>query len=245
MNLLVLFGLAMFFYLREAGKPWAAGVTLAFTLAKPHIVYLTLAVILLQLVKERNWRTLAGFSLPLFLPILLTLALRPTFVSEYLTSVTGGQLLEWETPTLVTYLALKLGWNWMRLIGLALIPALVAVWWKYGDRIPLLEAAEAALFLSLLTAPFAWSYDFVVLLLPLTHLVSWLRYGSLPRFEWLLTCAALLGIYIIYYLQRVATPSELYFFWVPVMLAMLYFWTWYRCRSVSAHSFSVPKLHSA
>ncbi len=45
MNLLVLFGLVMFFHFRAAGKAWAAGLMLAFTLAKPHLVYLALVIV--------------------------------------------------------------------------------------------------------------------------------------------------------------------------------------------------------
>jgi hypothetical protein len=233
-NLLVLFGLVMFFYFRQAGRPWAAGIALALTMAKPHIVYLALAIILLQLLRERRWRTLAGFTLPLLLPLLLTWLLRPTFVPEYLQSVDGGQLLQYGTPTLVTYLALQLHWPWLRLLGLLLLPLLLLWWWKLDGRIPLLKAAGAAIFLSLVTAPFGWSYDFVVLLLPLTQLVYWLQQDSVPRREALFIAMGLILIFLIYYLQRAAAPSELYFFWVPVALALLYFGAWWRYRPAPA-----------
>ncbi len=188
------------------------------------------------MVRERNWRSLAVFSLALLGPVMVTFLLRPTFVSEYLASVTGGQLLTWETPTLISYLAIKSGWGWLRMIGLLLVPGAGALWWKYGERFPLLAAVEVALFLSLLSAPFAWSYDFVVLLLPLIHLVSRLQRPRLPGAEILITYAALCVIFIVYYYQRVTTPSELYFFWVPVSLGAVFAVVMYRLHVYSSRS---------
>lgn len=237
MNILVLFALVLFFYLLHRGKHGVAGVALSFTMVKPHIVYLTLAIILFHLLRRRNWRALTGFALSLLLPLLVVYALRPTFPAEYAASLGEGQLLGWETPTLATFLALILGWNWFRLIGILILPLVLLLWWiREGD---LLEWTEVTLFLSLLTAPFAWSYDFVVLLIPLTHLIYWLCHGYLPRRESILITFLLVALYGVYYVQRVATPSELYFFWVPVTLAGLFAWGLYRSRPSAQSTYRV------
>ncbi|MFW5942905.1 MAG: hypothetical protein ACOCXI_13980, partial [Chloroflexota bacterium] len=51
---------------------------------------------------------------------------------------------------------------------------------------------------------------------------------------------ALVVTYVAYYYQRIATPSELYFFWVPVVIAVIYGWVAWRTAGTT---FSAVHLH--
>jgi hypothetical protein len=85
-----------------------------------------------------------------------------------------------------------------------------------------------AVLLSIITMPFGWSYDFVLLLFPLTQLWAWLIPGLRPYWKTAAIILALIAIFLIFYWQRLQIPSELYFFWIPLAIAALYFYTAYR-----------------
>jgi hypothetical protein len=59
---LVLFGIVAFLWFDGRRQPFLAGLALALVTVKPHVVYLLLALVLLELIGRQQWRTLAGFS---------------------------------------------------------------------------------------------------------------------------------------------------------------------------------------
>ena len=126
-NILVMAGLIFFLWFESRRQDAAAGVALALVTCKPHLVYLTLPIILLHLLRERRWRTLAAAAAALMLSTAVVFVLRPTFLGEFFGSSAGGDLFQWETATLSTYLSLKLGWPAVRLVGVLLLPLTAAV----------------------------------------------------------------------------------------------------------------------
>lgn len=227
-NIIVLGGIVGFLYFYQRSQDIPAGVALVLTTLKPHLVYLTLPIILVQLLVERRWRVLAAAAVTILASTAVLFLLRPTFLPEYLASMGGGDLLGWETATLTTYLSFKLNWLWIRLIGIPLLPVVLLLWWRLRQRISFNHTMQVAVLLSIITMPFGWSYDFVLLLFPLTQLWAWLLAGLRTRWETAFVILALIAIFIITYRQRIQTPSELYFFWIPLAIAALYIYTAYR-----------------
>jgi hypothetical protein len=227
-NLVVLGGLVGFLFFSTRQQEEAAGLALVLTTFKPHLVYLALPIILLHLIWQRRWRTLLVFGGLLAGSMMVVLYLRPTFLSDYLQGTTAGNLFAWETATFVTYVSLQMGWPWVRLIGIGLLPLAVAAWFYNKERLPLLLFVEIAVLISVITMPFGWSYDFVLLLLPMLRVFMWLAVGQWPLQERLALLLVLIITYLLYYQQRVVTPSELYFFWVPLVLTAVYGWVIWR-----------------
>ena len=64
----------------------------------------------------------------------------------------------------------------------------------------------------------------MVLLLPLCQVLAWLLMPIVKGLETVLISSFLLIMYGLYYYQRVISPSELYFFWVPLVIAGIYGW---------------------
>lgn len=221
-NLLVLAGLAGFLFFDSRDRRASAGAFLAMTLVKPQLVYVTVPILLLDAAHRRHWRVWIGFVGFLFVTSTIVLWLRPGFLMEYIDSLSAGNLLAYETPTLGGLLGALLGWNWTKWMGSLVLPAAITVWVKSYQRWDARSIINATVLLSVMTAPFAWSYDFVVLLIPLFQIVVWLStsgFSQLERF----TCLAILILVdgVTYYL-RLISPGELYFFWVPPFLALLY-----------------------
>src|SRR5690606_22854602 len=82
-NVLVFTGLAgfVFFYNRQAF--FFAGLCLVLTLVKPHLVYVTIPIIFLQLLwVKRDFRAMAGLILGLVALTAVVFLLRPSFIVE-------------------------------------------------------------------------------------------------------------------------------------------------------------------
>jgi len=60
-NTLVVLGLALFTYFSELRRDYAAGASLALTTIKPHLVLLTLPLLIIDIVRRRQWRVFIGF----------------------------------------------------------------------------------------------------------------------------------------------------------------------------------------
>ena len=227
-NIMVLGGIVGFLYFYQRSQDVSAGVALALTTLKPHLVYLALPIILLQLILERRWRVLVTLTLTILGSTAVLFLLRPTFLTEYLASTGGGDLFRWETATLTTFLSLQFNQLWIRLIGIPLVPLTLFLWWRRRTQLPFQLVIQVAILISIITMPFGWSYDFVVLLFPLTQLWAWLMRGLRRRWQTAVVILALILSFLITFEQRTQTTSELYYFWIPLVIAALYAYTAYR-----------------
>ncbi|MEM7331938.1 MAG: glycosyltransferase family 87 protein [Chloroflexota bacterium] len=223
-NIMVLAGLTgfLFFYKRQQDIP--AGLFLTLTTIKPHLVYLVVPILLLAVLRERRWPVLFTFGGVLIGSTLIAFLLRPTFLSDYLQSTSEGNLLAWETATAVTYISILTGWSWIRLIAIGLLPLTIILWFFKGRNWDLVQFSIWGVLASIITMPFGWSYDFVVLLFPITQLIVWLIVKSWSTIERTIVSLLFIAVYVIYYAQRVASPTEMFYFWVPLAVASLFIW---------------------
>ena len=226
-NLIVLAGLAGFLWFHSKLQFGRAGMALALTLVKAHLVYITVPLVLLYAVRKRQWRLLVGFFGELVVLSAIVFLLRPTFLSEYSGALSGGGLLNYITPTAGGILALVFGWNGFKLMGLLLLPLGVWISWRAGSW-QISTLVDITLLASIITAPFGWSYDFVILLVPIIHAIVCLVEGKLPRVESFLIGGIFLFADGLMFYQRLQSPSEEYFFWVPLLVAGLIIWVWVR-----------------
>lgn len=222
-NTLVLAGLAGFLFFASRARWGFAGAALALTTIKPQLVYLTLPLLLFDCLLKKRWRAIAGFASTLLGLGAIVFLLRPTFLSEYFTLAGTGRLLAWENPTLGGWLSVTRGWDWARLMGLAILPLLLLLRWRSGDSWNLSTLVDTSLILSLITAPFAWSYDFIVLLIPLvSSIVRFIENRSIIALVVFITI--LIGADIISYYQRLQSPNDVDYVWIPLLIAVLYAW---------------------
>lgn len=220
-NFLVLFGLAMFVIQWDRGRDGPAGAALALTMIKPHLVYLTLPLIWLESIRLRRWRVGLGFLLVLCGLTAVALIQRPTFVFDYAGTMASGSLLDWQTPTLGGWLDLAMGWRWAKLMGIAVLPIAVILW-RFGPQREMSRLVETTLLLSVMTAPFGWSYDQVLILIPVLHAVVDLMEGGLPRALSRLWAVLLIALDVALFYLRTRIQNEVYYFWVPPLLLAIY-----------------------
>lgn len=226
-NILAFGGLAFFLYAWHNARPGYAGLALVLLLVKPHLVYLTLPLLLLKGWREGKWQLWVGFIGGAALLTLLVFVFRPTFLSEYNQSVGGGNLLAWETPTLGGFVHFATGWAWVKMIALIIFPAGVMLLWPTLLTIHIDKLLASTLFVSLITAPFGWSYDFVLGLIPLLITLARLVQQS-PRFEIASFMFLFMGLNTLSFYHRLTIDSEVYLFWLPWAMASLYGWGLWR-----------------
>lgn len=221
-NVLVLAGLVGFLFFKSKRLDLMAGAALALTMVKPHLVYVSLAILLLDALTRRNWRVLVGFGAVLIWQSAVVLVLRPTFVFDYTASVSDGNLLAWQTATLGGALDALFGWYWSKLMGLVILPLSLVVWWPRRNAWDLYLLLDVTLLLSMIAAPFGWSYDFIVLIVPLLHMVIWVLNRELDPANSILLLVGLFFFIAAMYYQRTVMNNEVQFFWVPFVMGGLY-----------------------
>jgi len=221
-NSLEVLGLALFLSLGKSNKPYLAGASLVLTTIKPHLVIITLPILFLDLLRKKEWKKLTGFFIALGFCFIVLFAFYPPWIQSFWTVLASGMSTIRETPTINGVLVLfdiftigKLLWVVTLIIG-------IVWWWLHGqgwDRRVFIDISVAV---GLIVSPIGWSYDQVMLIFPILSLLAWSVNGQLPK----RTARAVIVILAVgnvaaYYL-RTFTPSDVWFFWVPMVVLGLY-----------------------
>lgn len=221
---LVYFGLAGFLYFYLKNKLFTAGTMLALTMVKPHLVYVTLPIVLLIAAREGRWRVWWGLGSLIVLLTGIAFGLRSAFVLDYGRSMANSSILNWQTPTLGGILTLLWGWNWGKWVGVVILPLIIGLWHWQPNRGTLLTWVNGTLLISLFTAPFGWGYDAIVLLLPALQMAAWAVMGRLGQRKAGLLFLFLLIMDLVLLRLRLQGINEVYYFGLPVVIAGLYIW---------------------
>lgn len=208
-NTLVLVGLACLRLLLPY-RGLASGITLGLLTIKPHLMFITLPLALLYLCQQRAWRALIGLALLLLVwSAALALAYAGWVESTFRLLLSGVDTMR-ETPTLSGILTVLGQGGWAKWLSLPALVAFLGAWWKWKDRWPFERWFDLSIFASLFFTPFGWSYDQILLLVPvLSHLDR-------------VTLSGLLALNGLVFGQRFVGASDVWFAWVPVGLAVLH-----------------------
>lgn len=234
---LILAGLIGFLLAARRGAWFCAGAWLALAAIKPHLFYLLWLAVLLWVLHERQWRLAAGFGLTLALMAGAPLIFDGQIYARYLALLADGTVIQpqqWATPTLGNAVNLLLGglYEWLRWL-----PALVgAVWftgywsmprsrWDWPSQLPLIILVSVA------SAPFAWSFDHVVLLPALMQCAAQER----PRPGWPTVWFFLLNFATL--AAKLWVRNDFWYFWLAPGFLLLYVWSRYE-RKIVAGSFA-------
>jgi hypothetical protein len=160
----------------------------------------------------------------------LSFAIRPTWFHEFVFGFGKGPVLSWEVPTPGGALAVAFGWLWAKWIGAIVLPLAIVAWYYWRAKWDWRTLFDASLLLGILTTPFVWSYDQIFLLIPIMRVVVWIIEGALDLWTGRTILFLLILIDMVTFYERVLTPGELYFFWVPILFAAIYAYAWLRAR---------------
>ena len=177
-SLLLLFGVALLYWGLRRGHDIAAGLALMLLSVKPHLFVMVVALVAIVVIRDRRWRIVASAVAATGAIVLITWLRSASLLSWWVESLSGTPdgvpaAVTWRTPNLPNVVRdLAAHWtgntpSW----PLTVIPiaALVcgAFWmWRRSHHRSLDELFPMVLCLSVITAPFGWTFDHVVLAVP-------------------------------------------------------------------------------
>ncbi len=230
-NFMEVLGLALFLSLFRADRPYLAGASLVLTTIKPHLVILTLPILLLDLLRKKEWKVLAGFLAAMLLCMLVLFAIYPAWVQSFAGVVTSGMGNVRETPTLTGLLVILGQYTIGKGIWIIALLAGISWWLKSGKNWDRRRFIDISLAAGLIVAPVGWSYDQIMLLLPILSLLAWVVRGAMPATVSKIIVALLILGNLLAYLQHIPVPSDVWFFWIPFFVLGLYMAAWNRVGS--------------
>ena len=170
------------------------GIVLGFSFIKPQVMILLAILILLWALWHRRWQTLLGFSGVMLLFTLISLP----FISSPAQIIGGGigsHLTEYimRTSTIWGFLmSIGLPWFIPLIISIGLLAWMGISWWSKirekelgGDQV--LFLFSATILVNLITVPYSWMHNLVLLLLPVGYsLALAYRLKRRDRIGWLI-----------------------------------------------------------
>ncbi len=204
------------------GKDLLAGALLLLATLKPPLAYLFLAAVGLWVLYQRRWMVLLGAATSLGLATLAALAFNPAVIGQYFQAMGSYPLGAWATPTVGALLRLALGVDtfWLQYLPSLLGLAWLAVFWLLRRQDwDWLRVTPLLLAVSLVSAAYAWTYDLVLLAVPLVAAAAGLLQGSPRRMAWGLGVYAVLNLIVLVLYTRL---SDFWLFWLaPAFLIWL------------------------
>ncbi|MEJ2601342.1 MAG: glycosyltransferase family 87 protein [Anaerolineales bacterium] len=229
-NTVVVLGLALFLYFKELRRDEMAGASLVLTTVKPHLVILALPLLLLDSLRRRQWRVLAGFAGALFLCMLILFVFDPAWPVRFWELVASGMSTFRETPTLSGLLLVvgeyRLGkWIWVFALFLATV-----IWWQRGKEWDRRTLIDVSILIGITASPIGWSYDQVMLLFPLLRVLEWMANGALAQRDTIALALVMVIVNAITIYERILGPGDVWYFWVPLVAIAIYLFAWQRRR---------------
>jgi len=163
----LLLGIVGFLRFEHKKRYWLAGAFAALLAIKPHLLYLVCISILVWSFARCRWAILGSGALILMSATLIAMLFNPHVITQYLSATVTDSPLVWMTPTFGSLLRWLIGFErkWLAFVPMVagiFWLGLYGLWhrvdWRWADRMPLL------LLVSVVSAPFGWSFDQVVLL---------------------------------------------------------------------------------
>lgn len=229
-NTLEVLGLALFLHFIRTDRRYLAGGSLVLTTIKPHLVVLTLPILLLDLLRRKEWKVLTGFFLVLVFCILILFAFYPPWLQSFWTVVTSGMSTVRQTPGINGLLVLVGEYTFGKLIWLIALFGGVLWWLKDGQDWNRRTFIDLSVTLGLIVSPIGWSYDQIMLVYPILSMLAWIAEGELSKPSSLTILTLLIVTNLISYRQRVYVLSDVWFFWVPLVFLGLYLFAAYSRR---------------
>jgi len=207
-----LFGFTAWCALTRANRPGWAGAALALSIIKPHLAFALVGYALVYGLRQRQSRMLAAIAATIALMCAATFAIRSSIWGEYFASLPQSNPIRQFNATLDGWGRYQFG-DWFRIVSLGVTFALWGMlawlaWRKPGE--PRRWALVMAI--ALAAAPYAFSYD-CVLLLPGLILAIGLALDSATRR--LALIAGWIGLILFYSFGKSENWNEVWYFIIP------------------------------
>ncbi len=193
MGIMLLLGIVLFLWLEEK-HPFLAGAVLILPLAKPHLLAAFWLVLMFWVVNRRRRAVASGVAAALLAATVIALRFDPSVFQHYREMLHRAAIGYEFIPALSGVLRLLFFRRqfWIQFVPLAVV-LIWSVWFYLANRSRWNWRihGSALMVVSVLTTPYAWLTDEVVLLPVVLQAALWI-YSARERFTWK-TKAAIIG----------------------------------------------------
>jgi hypothetical protein len=216
---LILLGLVGFLRCARDERWNLAGAFTILVAIKPHLLYLFWLALILWIIEKRKWSLMIAIIVAGFIAATIPLLFNPSVYMGYMQLSTIKTLTtpyDWQTPTIGGAARLFFGGE---KIWLQFIPCLIGFvwlvfhWQKSKQKWDWIEQLPSLIVVSLATAPFAWSFDYIVLLPAVIQAATWHSRRGVTWRE----CQAVIvygAIMMLYLLLFFVSPNDFWRFWL-------------------------------
>ena len=224
-NTLVMLGLSLFIFFSAKKHDFLAGACLILLTIKPHLVILTLPLLILNTIWQRKLKVFAGFMSALVVCALILWDVYPRWLNSFWQVITSGMSSFREAPTipgLLVHAGYGHGkWLWIIVLSLAII-----IWWKLKNKVNQRVLIDTTILIGMLVSPIGWSYDQIILLIPLLHVFEWMVSNTLTKSNIMVIAFILVIVNLLSFYQRTLSVSDVWFFWIPLVAVIVYMFSW-------------------
>jgi Glycosyltransferase family 87 len=232
LGMVLLLGIALFLLL-EDDHPFLAGAALLMPLAKPHIFALLWLILAVWIVDRKKWSLLGGMAVALLLALSIAVAFDPAIFQHY-RGMLQQQAIQHEFIPALSGMIRAIFFRrffWVQFVPTGL-GVLWSVWYYWRDRQSWSwrQHGLALLVVSVLTTPYSWMTDEVVLLPAILQGVLWLNRAKLRlRSQFVILIFVCLDLLLLLIVKAQVPPATGIYFWSSLVW---FSWYWY-ARSFS------------
>jgi hypothetical protein len=228
MGILLLLGLVLFLWL-ESSRPFLAGAGLIFPFAKPHLLALFWLLLLVWVIVEKKWKVAAGFATSFAVAIVLALISDPAVFQHYRQMLREAAIGSEFIPALSGVLRLLF---FRTAFWTQFVPVAVAVPWAIRMYVVNRSSWDwrvhglTLMVVSILTSPYAWISDEVILLPAILQATIWVysaRRQLTTRARLLIFALVFLNILLLLILRAKVPFATGIYFWSSLVWFGWYF----------------------
>jgi hypothetical protein len=243
---LLLIGIVGFLYFTVIRpNDWLAGVFLAIASVKPQVILLFWVALLFWVIQRRRWITMISALISVLVLMGVAFLINPHILSQYLGMLEAYPLSDWANPTIGSYL--RFFWLGVDRYWPQFLPSLFAVLWFlyywYHRQVDWdwIHEMPVVLLVSMLTSPYSWTYDLVILIPCIIAATSWIAMDW-KRWSALLLAGIFLAITIVdLYLHTLL--DEFWFAWMAPSMVIWYLLAGWQYPQFSSRPYKMAKLH--
>jgi hypothetical protein len=210
-------------YIDKPRFGWLAGIFTGLMAIKPQLLILFWIALLFWSYQRKKWQVLAGSTVTILLGVIIAVIFNPDVLAEYAQSIQSTPPFYLATPTIGFYLRAIFGFekSWLQFISTLIgIIWLLYYWKKNRASWDWLQEMPILMFASIITAPFTWSHDQMILTPALMQAAIWLL---LSRKRW--KASLILAVFIIANIANLVLhklQDETWVIWLAPLLLVCY-----------------------